>query len=171
MLCISVKGTVSVRIPTAAQISPSLSLDLDEKLAVQEFFGVDISEAEDLFRENSYYYCGLLGSMGPTAFSYYLDAYIPVFRTCFDQGEWSCLLIILSGADGRSRVVSKSKARLQPMIQFAIENLPRFIEKPREQLWYTNYYREWMDRNLRGASGILEPQATKVIREKAPDSP
>ena len=64
----------SMDIPTREDINVYGSLD--EQAACDHFFGENLKEAEDLFRENSQFYQEDLMWMGPRAFRYYVNAAI-----------------------------------------------------------------------------------------------
>lgn len=59
---------------TRLDISPSNGLDLDEKYALEHFFGKNQEDAVALFEENFGYYTEDLTCMGNKAFFYYLGS-------------------------------------------------------------------------------------------------
>ena len=62
-----------MNLPTSKEINP-ISEDLDGQCAEDHFLGMSLTEAEALFRDNAFYYCGDLLWMGPIAFVYYFKA-------------------------------------------------------------------------------------------------
>ena len=64
-------------LPTREDISPTLGLDLDERAALEHFFGKTQSEASGLFFENPEYFSDDLMWMGRKAFAFYFPSLEP----------------------------------------------------------------------------------------------
>lgn len=73
------------KLPTKKEINVHDSLD--EGHACKNFFGKSLSEAEQLFRDNSLYYQTDLKWMGPVAFSFYVQAAIAYVKTDSADGD------------------------------------------------------------------------------------
>lgn len=70
--------------------------DLDGRVACDHFLGKTLEQAEALFHENSVYYQEDLMWMGPTAFCFYLPAFLNYLRSdSADDADLSCLVMIL----------------------------------------------------------------------------
>lgn len=74
-------------LPTREEISPTLGLDLDERVALDHFFGKTQSEASALFFEYSTYYEGDLRWMGSKAFVYYFPSLEPYILSEKSEGD------------------------------------------------------------------------------------
>ena len=76
---------MTASLPTLADINVHDSLD--ERSAVEHFFGQDLLQAEVLFRENFLYYQEDLMWMGPRAFCFYVDAAIAYLLSPAASGD------------------------------------------------------------------------------------
>ena len=69
---------------------------LDERSACESFLGKTLEQAEGMFRENSMLYQEDLMWMGPTAFCFYLPAFLNYLRSdSAVDADLSCLAMIL----------------------------------------------------------------------------
>lgn len=83
-----------MQLPTRDEINVHDSLD--ERSACDHFFGKTLEQAEALFRENSMLYQEDLMWMGPTAFCFYLPAFLNFLRSdSADDADLSYLVMIL----------------------------------------------------------------------------
>ncbi len=117
-------------------ISPSNGLDLDERVALEHFFGKDQEDAVALFEENFGYYAEDLTYMGNKAFFYYLGSvksYLERNKDKFEPSDYVSIAYDLLG------VFQFKKASSLPDIQelneyyhwivsFVIKHLNRIIQ-------------------------------------------
>lgn len=76
---------------THSDISPTNGLDLDERVALEHFYGKDQEEAVALFEENFGYYAEDLPYMGHEAFLYYIGSvrsYLERHEDEFDPSDY-----------------------------------------------------------------------------------
>jgi hypothetical protein len=67
---------IKLLLPTRLQISPTNGLDLDEEIALRDFYGKDLSEAEGMIRNHPEYHTDSLLHMGDIAFNFYFRSFL-----------------------------------------------------------------------------------------------
>lgn len=83
-----------MQLPTRDEINVHDSLD--ERSACDSFLGKTLEQAEAMFRDHSILYQEDLMWMGPTAFCFYLPAFLNYLRSdSADDADLSCLVMIL----------------------------------------------------------------------------
>jgi hypothetical protein len=121
-------------LPTREDISPTSGVDLDERAALEHFFGKSQSEAAALFFESPEYFADDLMWMGRKAFAFYfpsLEPYITSQESAGDSDIINALLGTLkTRLDDDPVSIKDCRAPVLRMLVFARENLGKFQVDP-----------------------------------------
>lgn len=121
-------------LPTKEDISPTSGVDLDERAALEHFFGKSQSEAAALFFENPEYFADDLMWMGRKAFAFYfpsLEPYITSKESAGDADIINALLGTLkTRLDDDPVSIKDCQTPVLRVLVFAHENLGKFQVDP-----------------------------------------
>lgn len=113
-------------LPTAEEINVYDSLD--ERVAVRNFLGKSLLEAEELFRENPWKFSENLMFMGPRAFCFYVRAYANYMRS--DSAAYgSDLRVFLMTVQFRVEEELEHIRESVPVIQNVVQDILERFEK------------------------------------------
>jgi len=146
-------------IPTATEISPTQGLNLDEKQAIEHFFGKTLDEAEALFREHAIYYAEDLMWMGDKGFRFYFQAFCRFLESVHSEG----------GADALNSLIS--------LLEFRIEYEPQSILRAKETILsildhcVKHYLKFEIRAEIYGDLRTKLLQLQKIVRELNPTGP
>lgn len=112
-------------------ISPSNGLDLDERSALEHFFGKNQEDAVALFEENFGYYAEELTYMGNKAFFYYLGSvksYLERNEDQFEPSDYEEIAYDLLGVfQGRKEKIQEPNEYYHWIVSFVINHLNEII--------------------------------------------
>ena len=112
-------------------ISPSNGLDLDERSALEHFFGKNQEDAVALFEENFGYYAEELTYMGNKAFFYYLGSvksYLERNEDQFEPSDHEEIAYDLLGVfQGRKEKIQEPNEYYHWIVSFVINHLNEII--------------------------------------------
>lgn len=118
---------VQPALPTWSDIS--IHDSLDERCAVEHFYGKGLKQAEELFREDFLYYQEDLMWMGPRAFCYYVNAaigYLLDGESATEELEIACFCSIVEfQLDSHGEEIAPVHGQLSTVIQEIIKRLVR----------------------------------------------
>jgi hypothetical protein len=121
-------------LPTKEDISPTSGADLDERAALQHFFGKSQSEAASLFFESPEYFADDLMWMGRKAFAFYfpsLEPYITSKKSAGDADIINALIGTLKARlDDDPVSLRDCQAPALRILVYARENLGKFQSDP-----------------------------------------
>ena len=112
-------------------ISPSNGLDLDERSALEHFFGKNQEDAVALFEENFGYYAEELTYMGNKSFFYYLGSvksYLGRNEDQFEPSDYEEIAYDLLGVfQGRKEKIQEPNEYYHWIVSFVINHLNKII--------------------------------------------
>jgi hypothetical protein len=119
---------MTASLPTLGDINVHDSLD--ERSAVEHFFGKDLKQAEVLFRENFLYYQEDLMWMGPRAFCFYVDAAIASLLSPAASGDSdaiSCFCgVVEFQLENHREAIAPAHDRLHAAVQAILNDFKRY---------------------------------------------
>jgi hypothetical protein len=121
-------------LPTFADLSPTKGVNLDEKLALKNFLGKTLNEAESLFRENAIYYQESLMWMGDKGFCFYFRAYDSYLRSVHANGDCdalNCLNGLISfRVEHQPHSILQTKECILSLVNYCVEHFSKFEVNP-----------------------------------------
>ena len=122
-----------MHLPTAQEINP-VPENLDGQIAVRNFLGTSLEEAEALFRESSITYQEDLMFMGAPAFRFYVQAAISYIQSAAATGDSDIISCFGSILEHRLEFEAEElvavAAQLASVCRYILEHYDRFALTP-----------------------------------------
>ncbi len=121
-------------LPTREDISPTSGADLDERAALEHFFGKSQSEASALFFDNPEYFADDLMWMGSKAFAFYFPSLEPYITSEESSGNADIINTLIgtlkSRLDDDPLSIRDCRTSVLRVLVFVRENLGKFQIDP-----------------------------------------